>query len=93
MRTRQAKRSERDADRAANRGHLAQLGPRCIRIARFTSMTLGVKMGKNDLWIAATTLVIGGALLTTDSDFDHLLPHVLVERVVPEQLRSPDPPT
>src|SRR5262249_25374591 len=36
------------------------------------SAALGVKMGKNDLWIAATTSVVGGVLLTTDADFDHL---------------------
>lgn len=47
-----------------------------------TSMALGVKMGKNDLWIAATTLVIGGVLLTMDADFDHLSASMLrVERV------------
>lgn len=30
------------------------------------------KMGKNDLWIAATALAIGISLITTDNDFDHL---------------------
>lgn len=30
------------------------------------------KMGKNDLWIAATAKVIDAPLLTTDGDFDHL---------------------
>jgi predicted nucleic acid-binding protein len=29
-------------------------------------------MGKNDVWIAATTSVIQATLLTTDKDFDHL---------------------
>ncbi len=29
-------------------------------------------MGKNDLWIAATTHVLGGTLITTDADFMHL---------------------
>lgn len=54
----------------------------------FASMALGVKMGKNDLWIAATTLVVGGILLTTDADFDHLAPTGLeVERILEEQLR------
>ena len=54
----------------------------------FASMALGVKMGKNDLWIAATTLVVGGVLLTADADFDHLAPTGLeVERVLEEQLR------
>lgn len=36
------------------------------------SRSLGVTMGKNDLWIAASTLVSGATLLTTDHDFDHL---------------------
>jgi tRNA(fMet)-specific endonuclease VapC len=29
-------------------------------------------MGKNDIWIAATTSVLKATLLTTDHDFDHL---------------------
>lgn len=29
-------------------------------------------MGKNDIWIAATTYALGATLLTTDKDFDHL---------------------
>ncbi len=29
-------------------------------------------MGKNDLWIAATTYALNAILLTTDNDFDHL---------------------
>ena len=29
-------------------------------------------MGKNDLWIAATTHVLDLTILTTDNDFDHL---------------------
>ena len=29
-------------------------------------------MGNNDMWIAATALVSGQALITTDKDFDHL---------------------
>ncbi len=31
-----------------------------------------IKMGKNDLWIAATAFVANATLLTTDGDFDHL---------------------
>jgi len=42
-----------------------------------------VKMGKNDLWIAATTYVTGATLVTTDKDFDPLhgvfLSRVLIE--------------
>lgn len=34
----------------------------------------GRRMGKNDLWIAATTHVTGATLLTSDEDFDHLDP-------------------
>ena len=29
-------------------------------------------MGKNDIWIAATTAILHTTLLTTDNDFDHL---------------------
>ena len=29
-------------------------------------------MGKNDVWIAATTIVTGSELITSDKDFDHL---------------------
>lgn len=36
--------------------------------ARFTARN----MGKNDLWIAATTSILGATLLTTDADFEHL---------------------
>ena len=30
------------------------------------------KMGKNDLWIAATTAIFNGTLLSADNDFSHL---------------------
>lgn len=36
------------------------------------SRAAGIKMGKNDLWIAATAMAAGLTLLTTDTDFDHL---------------------
>ncbi len=46
-----------------------------------------------DLWIAATTLVVSGVLLTMDADFDHLsptlpptLPLLRVERVRQDQI-------
>lgn len=32
-------------------------------------------MGKNDLWIAAAAKAAGATLLTTDRDFDHLIPN------------------
>ncbi len=48
----------------------------------------GVIMGKNDLWIAATTRVLGGVLLTTDGDFSHLdSAGVRVERILESQLK------
>ena len=31
-----------------------------------------IKMGKNDIWIAATAKIAHAALITTDGDFDHL---------------------
>ena len=36
------------------------------------SIAAGRKMGKNDVWIAATARVTRATLLTTDPDFDHL---------------------
>lgn len=36
------------------------------------SRNAGRKMGKNDVWIAATAKVAGAMLLTTDKEFDHL---------------------
>ncbi|MGA2617520.1 MAG: type II toxin-antitoxin system VapC family toxin [Thermoguttaceae bacterium] len=36
------------------------------------SQVQGRRMGKNDVWIAATARVTGATLLTTDPDFDHL---------------------
>ncbi len=38
------------------------------------SIRSGKMMGKNDLWIAATTVAEAATLITTDSDFDHLVP-------------------
>lgn len=37
----------------------------------------GHKMGKNDLWIAATASALGATLLTMDRDFDRLSPQFL----------------
>jgi len=34
-------------------------------------------MGKNDLWIAATAIVLNAILITTDKDFQHLHTHFL----------------
>lgn len=39
-------------------------------------------MGKNDLWIASTAMLLSGTLLTTDADFAHLSPRFFAsERV------------
>lgn len=38
------------------------------------SKSKGIKMGKNDLWIAAASYVSGAILMTTDADFEHLHP-------------------
>jgi tRNA(fMet)-specific endonuclease VapC len=39
-------------------------------------------MGKNDLWIAATAMLLNATLLTTDTDFAHFAPTFFkVERV------------
>jgi len=42
-----------------------------------------VKMGKNDLWIAATAKVIDAPLITTDKDFLHLNQTILDLRYYP----------
>ncbi len=50
------------------------------------SRKVGVRMGKNHLWIAAAAHVTGATLLTTDADFDHLNGRFFpVERVDPEE--------
>jgi tRNA(fMet)-specific endonuclease VapC len=42
-------------------------------------------MGKNDLWIAATSALLGLTLVTTDKDFDHLHKVFMeVKRITPE---------
>lgn len=53
------------------------------------STTQGITMGKNDLWIAASALVVDATLLTMDDDFGHLVPQGLrLERVQEAALRS-----
>ena len=48
----------------------------------FLAKTQGIKMGKNDLWIAAATYITGSILVTTDKDFDHLAQGIIkVERI------------
>lgn len=51
----------------------------------------GIKLGENDLWIAATAQAAGATLLTTDSDFDRLpADTVSVERVDPNGIPKPN---
>ena len=45
-------------------------------------------MGKNDLWIAATSSVTNSKLLTTDRDFDHLIGIYVDLEVVEQPLNS-----
>lgn len=42
----------------------------------------GRMMGKNDVWIAATARVENATILTTDHDFDHLHPHLVMREYV-----------
>lgn len=41
------------------------------------SVSVGRRMGDNDLWIAATARVTDAVLLTTDKDSDHLHPYYI----------------
>ena len=52
-----------------------------VQVSDF-SRRAGRVMGKNDLWIAATAMVTGATLLTTDKDFDHLDPLLLARHLV-----------
>ena len=51
----------------------------------------GKRMGKNDLWIAATAQVSGATLLTTDRDFEHLHPAQLTRIRIDPQSGKPVP--
>ena len=53
-------------------------------VERFSAAvpTGAVQMGKNDVWIAATAIVTGQALITTDTDFKHLDGHLLQVHMV-----------
>jgi predicted nucleic acid-binding protein len=48
----------------------------------FFSKSQGIKMGKNDVWIASAAFTTGARLVTTDNDFDHLAPaFISVEKI------------
>ena len=50
----------------------AETGSLCDAYAEIdcAARKMGAKMGKNDLWIAATAKVRGGVVVTADRDFD-----------------------
>ena len=48
----------------------------------------GIKMGKNDLWIAATAHVTGAVLVTTDRDFEHLHGLLLTRLLIEPALQA-----
>ena len=55
----------------------------------FSANAQGIKMGKNDLWVAATTHITGARLVTTDNDFDHLVPaFISIDKI---ELQQGDP--
>ena len=45
-----------------------------------------IKMGKNDLWISATTNILGGTLLTMDKDFNHLAEVFFKLKFIPQKI-------
>lgn len=51
----------------------------------YFSRQSGHRMGKNDLWIAATAQAAGAVLLTTDVDFSHLKSHQVNVRWIDRQ--------
>ena len=52
--------------------------------------SVGVTMGKNDIWIAATSIITGLPIITTDKDFTHLSGKLLeVHYVAPALARVP----
>lgn len=54
------------------------------------SESQGIKMGKNDVWIAATVKASGAMLLTTDPAYDHLDgTHITRVWVDPETRKAP----
>lgn len=54
------------------------------------AVSRGTTMGKNDLWIAATAVVTGATLLTTDRDFDLFAPRFIKHvRIDPSTATNP----
>jgi len=48
-----------------------------FKLAKKPASSGAIRMGKNDLWIAATAHLLQAELITTDGDFDHLDGHYL----------------
>ena len=46
------------------------------------SLKIGRPMGQNDMWIAATCVASGAELITTDTDFDWLHPHMIIRHYI-----------
>ena len=53
---------------------------------RIEAASIGIRMGKNDIWIAATALTTGLPIITTDKDFNHLNGSLLQVNYVDPQL-------
>jgi len=49
------------------------------------SRSIGRRLGKNDVWIAATTRSYSIPVLTTDKDFDHLDPEWVQRQWIDER--------
>jgi tRNA(fMet)-specific endonuclease VapC len=47
------------------------------------SRNAGIRMGKNDLWIAAVAYGAGATLVTSDRDFEHLHGRMLTRLLIP----------
>lgn len=57
---------------------------------RAEAASVGITMGKNDVWIAATAMITGLPLITTDKDFNHLNGKLIdVQYVDPASVRVP----
>jgi predicted nucleic acid-binding protein len=56
---------------------------------RVEAGSVGINMGKNDIWIAATAMIAGLPLVTTDNDFSHLNGKLLQVFYVDPRARDP----
>ncbi|HEX3966374.1 MAG TPA: type II toxin-antitoxin system VapC family toxin [Edaphobacter sp.] len=57
---------------------------------RVEAASAGIAMGKNDIWIAATAVITGLPIVTTDKDFNHLNGKLIdVQYIDPKSIRIP----